>query len=52
MCKYKTLVAMIVIGVIEITALCNGINGTALSLSVGCLAGLGGYEINKKGVRK
>ena len=52
MCKYKTLVAIIAIGVVEMYALSLGMNGTALSLSVGAMAGLGGYELNKKGVVK
>lgn len=48
MCKYKTLIAICSIILIEFYALSQGINGSALSVSVACLAGLGGYEINKK----
>lgn len=42
MCKT---VAIIVIGIIEIIALLNGINGVAISLSIGAIAGIGGFEI-------
>jgi len=37
MCKYKALVSIIAIGVIEMYALSLGMNGTALSLSVGAM---------------
>ena len=42
MCKTS---AIIVIGIIEIVALLNGINGIAMSLSIGAIAGMGGFEI-------
>ena len=48
MCKYKTLVAMVCVTAIELYALHLGMNGTVMSLSVACVAGLGGYELNKK----
>ena len=44
MCKYT---AIIVIGIIELYALYLGINGIALSLTIGTVAGLGGFEIGK-----
>ena len=50
MCKYKALVSILAIGIVEMYALYLGMNGTALSLSVGAMAGLGGYELHKKGV--
>lgn len=44
MCKY---IAIIAIGIIELTALMMGMNGISLSLSVGAIAGLGGFEVGK-----
>ena len=44
MCKYT---AIIVIGIIELYALYLGMNGIALSLTIGAVAGLGGFEIGK-----
>jgi len=52
MCKYKTLVAIAAITAVEMYALYLGMNGAVLSLSVAAMAGLGGYELNKKGVVK
>ena len=36
--------AILCITVVEIIAIRNGINGTALTLAIGAIAGLGGYE--------
>jgi hypothetical protein len=47
---YKYIVSVIAISavtLIELYALTIGINGTALSLSVACIAGLGGYNLRK-----
>ena len=49
MSKYKTLMAMGCITIIEMFALYNGIDGALLTLSVGALAGLGGYELRGGG---
>ena len=45
MCKYT---AIIVIGIIALYALYLGMNGIALSLTIGAIAGLGGFEIGKR----
>lgn len=45
MSQWITLVAILVIGTIETIALCKGMNGVMLSLSVGAIAGLGGYTV-------
>lgn len=39
---------MVTVGVIEMYALSLGMNGTALSLSVALIAGLGGFELKEK----
>ena len=44
MCKYT---AIIVIGIIEVYALFLGMNGIALSLTIGAIGGLGGFEVGK-----
>jgi hypothetical protein len=47
---YKYIVSVIAISavtLIEIYALTIGVNGTALSLSVACIGGLGGYNLKK-----
>ena len=44
----RVLVAVSAITLLEVIALILGYNGTVLSLSVGALAGLGGYELAKK----
>jgi hypothetical protein len=47
---YKYIVSVIAISavtLIELYALTIGINGTALSLSVACVGGLGGYNLRK-----
>ena len=44
MCKYT---AIIVIGIIELYALYLGMNGIALSLTIGAVAGLGGFEVGR-----
>jgi hypothetical protein len=51
---YKYIVSVIAISavtliesLIELYALTIGINGTALSLSVACIGGLGGYNLRK-----
>ena len=47
---YKYIVCVIAITavtLIELYALSIGINGTVLSLSVACIAGLGGYNLKK-----
>ena len=47
---YKYIVSVIAISavtLIEIYALTIGINGTALSLSMACIGGLGGYNLKK-----
>ena len=44
----KTIVAVTAIcaiTAIEVVALCNGINGTVLALTLAAIAGLGGYEV-------
>jgi len=41
-------VAIVAILVLEVTALIMGVNGTALSLAVAAIAGLGGYTIGKR----
>lgn len=45
--KYKTLIAMGCITFLEALALYLGVDGAILSLSIGALAGLGGYELAK-----
>ena len=42
MCKYS---AIIVIGIIELYALYLGMNSMALSLTIGAIAGIGGFEV-------
>jgi len=37
------IVAMVLIAVLEIVAICNGINGALLAGSIAIIAGLGGY---------
>lgn len=47
---YKYIVSVIAISavvLIELVGIYNGINGTALSLSVAAIAGLGGYNLKK-----
>ena len=39
--------AILSIVCVEMFALTQGVNGIALSLSVGCVAGLGGFEVGK-----
>ena len=39
--------AISVIGCLESFALYLGMNGIALSLTIGCIAGLGGFEVGK-----
>ena len=41
----EVLTAVVCITVIEMYALSQGINGTALSLSIAGVAGLGGFEL-------
>ena len=41
------LAAVICIAVIEAIALAQGIDGTMLAMSIGAIAGLGGYHIRK-----
>ena len=45
--KYEWIVvglSIICISVVEIIAIRNGINGVSLTLAIGAIAGLGGYE--------
>jgi LPXTG-motif cell wall-anchored protein len=44
----KTFVSLLAITLLEILALIKGVDGTALSLAIAALAGLGGYYIRKK----
>lgn len=47
----KTKLKIVAIGgivIIEVTALTLGINGTGLSLTVGAIAGIVGYQLGKK----
>lgn len=44
------LVAMIVIGVLEWSAMNHGINGTVFTFAIAAIAGLGGYML--KGIAK
>jgi len=46
--KYKTIVAMAIIGGLEAYALYLGVDGQVLSLVIGILSGLGGYEYAKE----
>lgn len=43
--KWTPLVAILCIATLEVVALVNGINGTAMSLSFAAIAGLGGYQV-------
>lgn len=45
---YKTIVAMLCITALAITAMLLNINGAILATAVGCVAGLGGYFAGKK----
>lgn len=45
---YKAIGAMICITVIEVAAIFNGMDGVLLSLAVAALAGLGGYAIRDR----
>ena len=47
--KITVILAMLLIGGLEFYALSQGINGVALSLSIGALSGLGGWHI--KGIK-
>ena len=42
-----SIVAIIAIGFIEGMALLQGIDGTMMVLSIGAIAGLGGYQIGR-----
>ncbi len=46
--KWTPILAMVLIAALEAIALSQGMNGTALSLSVGAVAGLGGYQLKKR----
>jgi len=43
--KLSTITAIICITIVEIYALSQGIDGVALSTSIGIIAGLGGYAL-------
>ena len=43
--KIIPIIAILAIVILESQALCYGIDGTVLSLCIGAIAGLGGYEI-------
>ena len=43
--KYTPMVAMGCITLLEVVALCQGINGAVFGIVIAALAGLGGYEI-------
>jgi hypothetical protein len=46
---YKIVLAVVcALVIIEVTALCNGINGTVLTLVVGILAAIAGVAIPKE----
>jgi len=47
--KLSTIIAIVGITIIELYALHCGIDGVALSTSVGIIAGLGGYALQKGG---
>ena len=42
-----TILAILVIALLECVALSHGINGTALTLSIAAIAGLGGFSFDK-----
>lgn len=42
---WVSLAAIVGVVVMETVALCNGINGTLLVLSIGAVCGLGGYTL-------
>ena len=44
MCKYTAIIAIVVI---ELFALSHGVNGIALSLSIGGVGVIAGYDIRK-----
>jgi len=46
--KLETILAMLLIALIEIIAIMKGIDGTLLSIVVSVLAGLGGYHAGKR----
>ena len=46
--KLTPIIAIIVIGALEAYALSKGLDGVALSASIGIIAGLGGYAIKVK----
>ena len=50
--KWTPIAAMIGIVILEAIALLKGVNGTAFSLVIAALAGLGGYEIRVFQTRK
>jgi len=43
--KWTPLVAMGCITLLEVVALCQGINGAVFGIVIASLAGLGGYEL-------
>ena len=43
--KWTPIAAMICITVLEVVALCKGVDGAVFGFVVAALAGLGGYEI-------
>ena len=48
MSHYKTEIAIIGIVILEGIALIQGIDGQMLSVGIGVIAGLGGYQYGKK----
>jgi len=50
---YRILLAIIAaLTIIEVTALCHGINGTVLTIVVGVMAAIGGVAIPKERIIK
>ncbi len=45
--KWTVVLAIVGIITLEVIALIKGVNGTALSLAIGGIAGLGGYQVKK-----
>lgn len=49
--KLIPIIAILVIGALEAYALSKGINGAMLSVSIGLIAGIGGYTAKAKLVK-
>ena len=44
----KTIIAIIVVGALLLTALWNGIDGVLMASGIAVIAGLGGFYVRKK----